>query len=154
MILDEFKRSHANHCLYKNKGCRWEPRHFGAHVDDILIDGKSRVLIMTRRLTEFGICHKWFRPLHILSLRIMRDKQQWQLYVVQIHLKVLKRSNMNDAKTSSVPLSSHVHWVKMIAQKYDTTIFSMNVIPSVNLWFIDVCHCCYRNGHWTCTKIC
>ena len=45
---------------------------------------------------------------HILGVRIKRDKQQWQLYVVQIHLKVLKRSNMNYAKALSVHLQPHV----------------------------------------------
>ena len=148
MLEHQFKRSHADHCLYTKKGVDGSPIILVLYVDDMLLAGKEKSTLdaLKQQLNTAFSMKDLGDAEHILGMRIKRLRDQHTLYLSQEKYieKVLDRFNMADAKPLGVPLQPCTKLSKADSPQDDQATNDMRVYlmlqlvaPSCMLWLLQ-----------------
>ena len=133
MITNEFVRCQSDHCVYIKRTTNGNYVILLLYVDDMLIAGPSMqdIVDLKEKLANTFEMKDLGEANQILGMKITRDKQNHLLKLSQEDYieKVLKRFNMNNAKSVITPLAKHFKLTKHLSPKTDKEKEYMTKFP-------------------------
>ena len=133
MLLQGYKCSDIDHCLYTKKAKDGSLLILILYVDDMLLAGSSmdEMATLQSKLNDAFDMKDLGNANHILDMRIMRDRQKRLLYLSQTEYidKGLKGFNMEGGKIVSIPLASYLKLCLNDCPKSDADKAEMEKVP-------------------------
>ena len=143
MLLQGYKRSDIDHCLYTKKVKDGSLLILILYVNDMLLVGSSmdEMATLQSKLNDAFDMKYLGHANHILGMRIMRDRQKRLLYLSQSEYvdKVLRRFNMEEGKIVSVPLASYLKLCQNDCPKLDVEKVEMTKVPYLSAGLVALC---------------